>query len=99
MGDSFKNNPNTDSFPKYISSAKSQPTLLCSPLSITFCNPVNHVQMVAKNIAGKYFSYSSNQLADLFDQGKRIDVDAYSGFIPNACRQEVELLFNKASHT
>ena len=70
-----------------------RPALLCPVQSITFCCPINVVQTVAKNAAGEKYAYSSGQLADLFDKDFRIQVEAYSGFIPNGCHQEVDLQF------
>jgi len=69
--------------------------LLCNQYSYTFCNPVNKVQITFNNRAGETFYYSIDNLRDLFSQGYRIAVDEYSGFMPNACHQEVELKFKQ----
>jgi thiamine biosynthesis protein ThiI len=37
--------------------------------------------------------YTSQDLAEMFDQGLRIDIAAYAGFVPLGCHQEVELHF------
>ena len=34
-------------------------------------------------------------MIERFDRGERIDVERYAGFTPNACHQEVELVFKK----
>ncbi len=73
--------------------AKSLPHMLCYNQSKAFCIPCNKVQDVFNNEAGKTHAYSSDQLADMFDKGKRIDVAALSGFVPKACHQELELRF------
>lgn len=69
--------------------------LLCNQYSSTFCNPVNKVQTIFNNRAGETFYYSPDELREMFTQGYRIDVEEYSGFMPNACHQEVELKFEK----
>jgi hypothetical protein len=73
--------------------ASQHPNLVCAESSVAFCVPVNRVQRVFKNRAGESPEYSVERLADWFDGGKRIDVDALSGFVPTACHQEVELHF------
>ncbi len=71
------------------------PKLLCFEESIAFCNPVNKIQEVNNNFFGINYNYSCEELAQQFDEGYRINVNAYSGFVPNACHQEVELKFKK----
>lgn len=61
--------------------------------SISFCNPINKVQQVYNNRAGGNAKYSIIELSRMFEQGNRIDVEKYSGFVPRACHQEVELFF------
>ncbi len=67
------------------------PLLLCPPLSLAFCAPVNKVQRECDNRAGKQSDMSVPALAGLYAAGSRVDVAAYDGFTPNACHQEVEL--------
>ncbi len=69
-------------------------SLLCFERSVTFCNPVNMVQTMWINRAGGESDYSAGKLADMFDKGLRVDVKAYSGFVPNSCHQEVVLKFS-----
>jgi hypothetical protein len=69
------------------------PLLLCFERSVTFCNPVNIVQTVLENRRAAAAEYSSARLSELFDQGYRIKVEAFDGFIPNACHQEAALTF------
>ncbi len=69
--------------------------LMCGNRSIAFCNPVNIVQDVCRNRAGNNPRYSIAELSRMFEQGYRIDVEKYAGFVPNACHQEVELQFKK----
>jgi len=79
----------------------SRPNLLCYSSSVAFCNPINIVQTVSlENRRGGQVQYSSNELADLFDQGKRIDIDSFYHFVPNSCHMEVDLSFfqNEAIH-
>lgn len=68
--------------------------LICSRNSVTFCNPVNKVQQVCtENRAGEMFSYSAEDLSDLFEQGYRVDVRRYIDYLPRSCHEEVELYF------
>jgi len=67
--------------------------LLCNQYSYTFCNPVNKVQSTYNNRVGEIFNYSPDELREMFAKGYRINVEKYSGFIPNGCHQEVELNF------
>jgi hypothetical protein len=69
------------------------PWLLCYTQSVTFCNPVNQVEYQYQNRSGVVHAYSNQYLADQFDAGLRIDVSAYSGFVPAGCHQERELLW------
>jgi hypothetical protein len=71
------------------------PSLLCCEKSITFCNPINIVQTTTENRAGKKVYYSIDELIERFNHGERINVEMYTGFTPNACHQEVELVFEK----
>jgi hypothetical protein len=74
--------------------SQSLPSLLCYNTSVTFCNPINRVQDEIKNRTGEHAGYGSDELARLFEDGRRVQVEAYSGFVNNACHQEVELHFN-----
>lgn len=73
------------------------PFLLCPEKSLTFCNPLNLVQNFVPNRASKNIEYTSDRLADVFDQGYRVDITAYDGFIPNSCHQEVPLEFSPSN--
>jgi hypothetical protein len=92
------NNPNLLEG-KMASSARTYrttaPFLLCFEHSVTFCNPVNIVQTVLENRAAATAEYSPQRLSELFDQGYRIQVDAYDTLTPNACHQEVALIFEQ----
>jgi hypothetical protein len=72
-----------------------RPLLACYQHSVTFCNPINMVQSVMPNRAGEFLNYSADALSSKFELGERIQVEAYSGYIPEACHQEVELLFRR----
>ena len=76
--------------------AQNKPSLLCYKQSVTFCNPVNIVQTVCNNRVGSDQRYSTDKLAEMFEEGFRIDVRQYSDLVPNSCHQEVELKFHKA---
>ncbi|MBN2136631.1 MAG: glycosyltransferase [Sedimentisphaerales bacterium] len=71
--------------------------LLCFEKSAAFCVPVNMVQTVWQNRVCGDGRYSVERLAQIFEQGGRIDVERYSDFVPNSCHQEVELCFDDSS--
>lgn len=71
-----------------------QPRLACFTQSVTFCNPVNKVQTVLpNNRSGAREQYMAGALAEKFDQGLRINVEAYGSLVPKGCHQEVKLHF------
>ena len=72
-----------------------RPYLLCYERSVAFCNPANIVQREWPNRAGADPEQSVDSLADRFDQGHRVDVAGYSGFIPIGCHQEVKLRMHR----
>lgn len=71
-----------------------KPFLLCYPQSVAFSNPLNRVAEVYQNRAGTLYPQTSQQLAELFAQGLRIDITALAGFVPQGCHQEVALHFH-----
>ena len=77
---------------------KSHPSLVCFEQSVTFCNPVNLVQSFHPNRVAEQYKYSVNDLLERFECGERIDIQAYSGFVPNACHQEVPLHISKSNN-
>lgn len=90
-------NPNTLEGQMATSAHKfrSNPHLLCYERSVAFAIPLNRVQTVYDNRAATIPDYSVERLAKMFEDGHRINVKAYCEFVPNACHQEVELLFEK----
>ena len=68
-------------------------SLLCYRRSVTFCAPVNVVQVAYKNRAGSRAEYSAESLARSFADGNRIRVEDYADMLPGACHQEVDLVF------
>lgn len=89
-------NPNTLEWAMAANShlyQRARNSLLCLESSVTFCAPVNVVQTVWDNRVGGNHNYSVDKLAQIFEEGGRIDVERYSGFVPNSCHQEVELHF------
>jgi hypothetical protein len=68
-----------------------RPELAAYPTSVAFCAPMNVVQVVSPNRAGTDPGQSPEALADLFDRGHRMDVDAYRGYTPSGCHEEVDL--------
>jgi hypothetical protein len=63
--------------------------------SVAFCNPVNKVQKVNQNRSGSFLRYSTEELLHRFEQGERIDIDVFDGFVSNGCHQEVDLIMRK----
>lgn len=74
---------------------ESHPILLCFEHSVTFCNPVNIVQSFHPNRAGEHIHYEVDELVQRFERGERVDVHAYSGFVPDGCHQEIPLRFKQ----
>jgi hypothetical protein len=72
-----------------------QPFLLCLEQSAAFSAPMNRVQSVYDNRSGEAAAFNLENLADRFDRGQRINVQALAGFVPSACHQEVELTFEQ----
>lgn len=71
----------------------------CFRRSVTFCNPVNVVQSVILNRAGEEIRHDIDDLAVRFERGERIRIESYDNFIPNACHQEVEFVFEMDSNS
>ena len=76
--------------------AARQPFLLCYSVSVTFCNPANRVQDLYANRAGDAHPRSAEALAALFDQGRRVDVAAFAGYVPRGAHEEVAFRFMTA---
>lgn len=70
--------------------ARSRPALLCFERSVAFSAPLNRVQEVFSNRSGNSPAFSTENLADLFEAGKRLNVRALQGFVPQACHQEIQ---------
>jgi hypothetical protein len=97
MGLHFSN-PNTleEQISSNVSIFRSRyPLMCCYRHSVTFCNPINKVQTILPNRAAEQYRYHANELADRFERGERIKVDAYNNFTPTGCHQEVELFFER----
>jgi hypothetical protein len=71
------------------------PALLCQGHSLAFSTPINRVQQTYRNRSGQAGQYSPEALADRFDLGERIDVDALEGFVSTSCHQEVDIPFEQ----
>lgn len=71
------------------------PILHCFGYSVAFCAPMNRVQDEYLNRTSGDKDLSADQLMKMFNDGFRIDVQAYEQFIPNACHQEVKMNFYK----
>jgi hypothetical protein len=78
---------------------ESKPLLLSYEMSVTFCNPLNKVQSELANRANTDDAHSSDNLAELFTTGRRIDVRAYAGVVPTGCHEEMDLRFEPAART
>ena len=92
------NNPNTleDELHLRIGLfAESRPSLLCCEQSVAFSTPINKVQKTHNNRAGEDSRRDSVRLANLFDEGFRINVESFNSLVPTSCHMEVELAFEK----
>jgi hypothetical protein len=69
------------------------PQLLSYQTSAAFSNPVNIVQLRDRNRVGQQVAYSTDELAELFDSGCRIDVANFQSFVPHSCHQEIGFEF------
>ena len=70
--------------------AQKRSRLLCYETSRTFCAPVNIVQQVCcENRAAREAGYSVAELLEIFESGRRIDVEKFYKFVPEAAHQEV----------
>jgi hypothetical protein len=76
--------------------APERPRLLCFRSSVTFCNPINKVQTEYANRSSDDETYGTEELADLFDAGYRIDVEQYNGLTPSGVHHEVPLELTRA---
>ena len=65
--------------------------LLCFTRSVAFSAPLNRVQSSHPNRASARAELSPAALLARFVGGERVDVDAYAGFLPQGCQQEVVL--------
>jgi glycosyltransferase involved in cell wall biosynthesis/cephalosporin hydroxylase/tetratricopeptide (TPR) repeat protein/cyclopropane fatty-acyl-phospholipid synthase-like methyltransferase len=72
---------------------KTRKSLLCFGQSVTFCNPLNMVQTMWKNRAGGNSLYTPAKLAEMYDEGYRMDIGAFTGFKPDSCHLETEVPF------
>jgi len=92
-------NPNSLEAEMSVSSSQyksKRPCLACYHQSVTFCNPANKVQNIYNNRSGADLEYTPENLAQLFSDGNRIDINMYKGFSPVSCHQEVKLFLKKA---
>jgi hypothetical protein len=89
-------NPNQLEF--YLDNFKSRfykPYMGCYQQSVAFCNPINKVNSINTNRSGDKNEYSIENLLKKFQDGYRINIDKFDGFIPNSPHQEVEIEFIK----
>jgi glycosyltransferase involved in cell wall biosynthesis len=75
--------------------ADSLPVLICPDVSVAFSTPVNVVQQVFPNRAGLAAPQTSEQLAEAFRAGMRLDVQELAGYPANAPHQEIQLPLKK----
>ncbi|MFV0420820.1 glycosyltransferase [Oleidesulfovibrio sp.] len=66
------------------------PRLLFFEQSVTFCNPLNRVQSIFENRVSAD-SVDADALADMFAQGRYMDVKSYKGARPDAAHFEMPL--------
>ncbi len=71
----------------------SKPYLCCYKNSRIFSLPLNNTSGAKDNRAGECKYYAEDDLANLFDSGKRIKVDGLVGLHTNSCHQEFPITF------
>lgn len=80
----------------YVPNLVRRPFLLSYDISVAFCNPINRVQTEnSVNRVGSNPNYTIESLLELYEQGYRIDVNKFDGFVSNGAHQEVDLSFIK----
>jgi hypothetical protein len=76
---------------------KSHPWLASYATSVAFSNPCNRVQSQFQNRAGSQLGYSAARMLELWEQGYRIDIYAFVGYVPRAAHEEAPLRFVRQS--
>ncbi len=71
----------------------SHPHLLCFEHSVVFCNPVNVVQTIFPNRAGRDEATSVRSLMERFDLGYRVDVGMFDSFSPSGPHEEMPFTY------
>lgn len=69
------------------------PLLLSGITSIAFCNMLNKVNQGNMNRCGGVAEYSIDALLEKYENGYRINLNPFVGFVPEGCHQEVSLDF------
>ena len=70
-----------------------RPFVDCPSVSASFTTPINVVQNVFKNRGGHDTQYSVESLADMFDKGKRIEIEPFDNYTPKSVHEPQELKF------
>jgi hypothetical protein len=68
-----------------------RPVIFCYETSVAFCDPLNKVQDFNNNRYGINIQYSPDLLLTKWENGGRIRIDKFNGFVSNACHQEVDI--------
>ena len=71
----------------------SKPRLACLPQSVAVSVPVNLVQTAWDNRVGSDDDLGAGALLDRYLRGERLDIEPYSGVVPNACHQELDFAY------
>jgi hypothetical protein len=69
--------------------------LLCFRRPRAMSLAVNRVQSIASNPTSGHNRHAPDVLARNFLDGWRVDVDAYDGYVPSACHEELELIMRR----
>ena len=70
-----------------------RPYLMSYSTSVAFCDPCNKVQTVNNNRAGLNNNYDPDSLLKLYEQGFRLSVEDFDGFVSDGAHQECSLSF------
>ncbi|MGO9178336.1 MAG: glycosyltransferase family 2 protein [Candidatus Limnocylindrales bacterium] len=69
------------------------PRLACYQQSVAFSVPANLVQTAWRNRVDGRPELTVEALGRAFNQGQRLDVQRYQGFVANACHQELDFVY------
>jgi GT2 family glycosyltransferase len=73
-----------------------RPRLACRSQSVAFSVPANLVQTAWRSRVDGRPELTAQALGDAFSRGRRLDVQRYQRFVPDACHQEVDFIYTRS---